>query len=138
MHARTQKTSFNIRRATAMLAGGAAFVVGVCIAVLLTVISISSASVDAAAQEGARKLLDAVIGTYQRNLSNSVTDYATWDDVYKNFMFHRQPKWEHDNLGPNITKHFDTDFVAVVSRDGDVVYSFHAEESNPLPLSAHD
>ena len=53
MRAKPAKTSFNIHRVTAMLVIGVAAVVCSCVGALLWMLSISSASVDSAAEAGA-------------------------------------------------------------------------------------
>ena len=138
MRAAPDKTAFNIRRLTAILVCGTVLIVGACVGAILWVLAISSTSVDRAAENGAHKLLDSVIDTYQSNISKSVADYAAWDDLHDNFAGRRRAKWEADNLGRNITKNFGVDFVAVVSRDGSILYSYHSDDSDPLPLSAAD
>jgi signal transduction histidine kinase len=113
-----------IRRLTAFLVSGAALIVCACLGVIVWVLSISTASVDRTVIDGEHRLLHSVIETYGGNLSRTVTDYASWDELYNNFTRGRDPAWEKDNLGPYITTAFDVDIVAVTTVKGTIAYFY--------------
>src|SRR5512138_2843416 len=97
-----RNTSFNIRRSTALMIGGAALVVCGCVAAIIWILAIATNSVDETAANGESRLVQSVFDTYQSALSQTVIDYATWDDMFDNFVKHRSATWEKKNMGPSI------------------------------------
>ncbi len=130
--------TFNTRRFTALMIGGTALVVGGCVGAILWILAISAHSVDSTAAYGEGRLLSSVIDTYQSELSKTVIDYATWDDMFDNFAKGRRPLWEKTNLGPSVTRQLGVDYVAVVAKTGAVAYIYAKRLQGPLTLSSTD
>lgn len=135
---RRRGAALHVTRLTAVLVGGTAAIVVACIVVILWVLNVASASVDATEANGERRLLRSVFDTYQNNLSRGVADYASWDELYTNFTGTRRSNWEKENLGPYIARTFGVDLVAVTSDNGSVVYRYSKDRHDNASISPAD
>jgi len=114
-----------------------AFVLIGCFGVILWVINISSASLDAQQEKSEQRLLLSVTHEYAKDIANSVADYTTWNELFDYFEGSQDPAWARANLGPYITKTFGIDYVFAVTQSGSIVYRYSRILAAPLP-SAQD
>src|SRR5258708_40075019 len=111
-------------RLVAILGGVTASIVCVCIAVIVWVLGVSSASLDRTQDDGERRLLRSVMDNAQETLAKNVADDTAWSELYDNFDTVRRRDWEQQYLGRYLATTFGIDGVFVTAKDGSVAYSY--------------
>ena len=69
-----------------------------CFGVILWVINISSASLDAKQKEGEQRLLLSVTDDRVKDLGKAVADYTLWNELYEYFEGYQNPDWARRNM----------------------------------------
>ncbi|HWY15716.1 MAG TPA: ATP-binding protein [Rhizomicrobium sp.] len=108
-----------------------------CFGVILWVINISSASLDAKQKEGEQRLLLSVTDDRVKDLGKAVADYTLWNELYEYFEGYQNPDWARRNIGPYITKTFGIDQVFTISLSGSIAYRY-SRKLGTHPPSAQD
>jgi len=110
-----------------------------CLGVIVWVIAISSASLDAKQTEGEQRLLHSVTDDQIKDAAKAIADYTSWNELYEFFQAPKDSVWTRENLGPYLAKTFGIDHVIAMSRKGSVVYRFSRERyADPQPESGGD
>jgi signal transduction histidine kinase len=131
MPGRQDKSSLHVNRLTVLLTVGASLLVVACIAVILWVLGVATGSVDRAQRDGERRLLHSYLAATRQTLADGVKDYATWTELYGDFMRAQNAEWEAENLGPYIATTFGIDYVFVTAKDGNIAYAY-AKKGGPV------
>ena len=113
-------------RLVAGLAVTAAMILGASVLIILWVLGTSSSAMDRAQNAGQTHLVRAILKTRQDRVEMALADDAGWTELYQYLGGPRDPAWEDDNLGPYLHQTFDIEDVFIVSRDGGLVYEYHA------------
>src|SRR6185437_5811357 len=126
-------------RLVAGLAVTAATILCVSVLVILWVLGASSSAMDRAQNAGQTRLVRAVLKARQTQVVTALSDYTTWIDLFNHLKGPPNPAWEIENLGPYLRQTFDIDDIFIVTRAGQVVYSYRADQrdatGNTLPGS---
>ena len=114
-----------LNRLVAALGVAMSVIVCACFAIIIWIISVSSASLDQTQKAGEKRLLTSITNGFQQDLARALTDYTAWNELYEYFEAGRpQSAWERNYLGPYITATFGIDHVVGMARNGAIVYSF--------------
>src|ERR1700761_2998974 len=114
-------------RLVAGLAVTAATILCVSVLVILWVLGASSSAMDRAQNEGQTHLVGALLKARQNQVVTALSDYTTWIDLFNHLKGPPDPAWEVENLGPYLQQTFDIDDIFIVTRTGEVVYSYRAD-----------
>lgn len=79
---------------------------------------------DKTAIAASEKLLAAVLDVEQRGLSRLAKDYTNWDDSIRNLLVDFDEKWADKNIGPYLSKTFDTTASVVVDGRNGPIFAF--------------
>lgn len=115
-------------RLVAGLAVIAAAILGASVLGILWVLGTASADMDRAQHEGQTQLVRAIVKTYQDRVASEVADYVSWNELDDYTKRPRDQAFENDSIGPYLKDTFDTDDVFIISRSGDVKYSYRARK----------
>lgn len=74
--------------------------------------------------ESSSKLAETALAVNKRQLGRSLTDYAVWEDVYRNLHVSVNFEWAatSGNVGANIYENLSYEMAFVVSPKGETVY----------------
>lgn len=125
-----------LNRLVAFMGGATAFVVCASMGAIVWVLGLSSASLDQTQREGEKRLVGAVIETYEKTQSKNVGDFTAWTELYNDLEGPRRPGWENDNIGPYLATAFGIDRAFVTDRNGRIVYEY-SRRPGPDRLKGH-
>ena len=121
-----------LNRLVAIMGGATALVVCASVGVIVWVLGVSSASLDQTQREGEKRLIGALMETYEKNQSKNAADFTAWTELYEDLEGPRHAGWENGNIGPYLATTFGIDSTFVTDRSGKIVYAFsRSRERNP-------
>lgn len=125
-----KKQSHLLSRLAALLGGAMALILVACLGVIVWVIAISSASLDAKQTEGEQRLLRSVTEDRIVDAGKSIADYTTWNELYEYLDNPRDATWARQNLGPYLARIFAIDQVLAISRSGAITYGYSRKNNS--------